>query len=128
MKRQAVYHPYGTDDDDDNEEVTDEESNRTVATKQARVRRTYSANAKCKCGSSEHRYTSHHLCPLNKKTQASNRVVSDTTVQQDSCNSDTEAHLLGQTEQLIAACVLSTQGTTVVTVLQTNGTCYLHAC
>ena len=92
MKRQAVYHTYGTDDDND-EEVTDEESNRTVATKQARVRRTYSANAKCKCGSSEHRYISHHLCPLNKKTQASNRVVSDTTVQQDSCDSDTEEEM-----------------------------------
>ena len=61
MKRQVVYHTYGTDDDDDeDEEVTNEESNRAVTTKQTPVRASTSATQrKCKCGSSEHRYTSH---------------------------------------------------------------------
>ena len=64
MKRQAVYHTYGTDDDNDDKEVTDEESSSTFATKQAPVRRASvaSTKSKCKCGSSEHRYTNYHLC------------------------------------------------------------------
>ena len=103
MKRQAVYHTYGTDDDDDeDEEVTDEESNRAVTTKRAPVRRTSTTatRSKCKCGSSEHRYTSHHLCPLNKKIQASsNRVESDTTEQQDSSDGNTE-----EVAQLFCTC------------------------
>ena len=103
MKRQAVYHTYGTDDDDDeDEEVTDKESNRAVTTKRAPVRRTSTTatRSKCKCGSSEHRYTSHHLCPLNKKIQASsNRVESDTTEQQDSSDSNTE-----EVAQLFCTC------------------------
>ena len=97
------HHTYGTDDDnDEDEEVTDEKSNRVVTTKRGPVQRTSTTatRSKCKCGSSEHWYTSHHLCPLNKKIQASsNRVEGDTTEQQYSSDSNTK-----EVAQLFCTC------------------------
>ena len=74
MKRQALYHMYSVDDDgdDDDDEMTDEESTRVVTTKHSSASATQD---KCKCGSSEHRYTSHRLYPLNKKSKHQLKVI-----------------------------------------------------
>ena len=71
--------------------MTDDESTRVIATKHSSASAT---PGKCKCGSSEHWYTNHHLCLVNKKKQAS--VESDTSSDQVPSNSETEeeiAHL-----------------------------------
>ena len=88
MKRLTVYHTYGTDDDKDDDEMTGEESTRVFTTKHSSASAT---RGKCKCGSSEHRYTSHRLCPLNKKKQVS--VESDTSSHHVSSNSDTKEEI-----------------------------------
>lgn len=90
MKRQSVYHTYGTDDDEDDDEMTDEESTRVVTNKHSSA---IATRGKCKCGSSEHRYTSHRLCPLNKKKQVS--VESDTS-------SHDSHHISSNTEEEIS--------------------------
>ena len=87
MKRQTVYHTYGTDDDEDDDEMSDEEGTTTTTTRRA------TASWGCKCGSYQHRYTSHRLCPLNKKKQASVRHESDTTSNKVSSSSDTEEEI-----------------------------------
>ena len=62
LKRKAIEHTYGHDDDDDlgNEEetsgTTDGPSSNVVI-----------SGKSCRCGSTEHKRTSHKSCPLNKK-------------------------------------------------------------
>ena len=61
-KRQAVQHTYGGVDD---EESGDDRSTVEVEVPNGGV--TIVSGRKCKCGSTEHRRTSHSACPLNKK-------------------------------------------------------------
>lgn len=49
MKRQTVYHTYGSDDDEDEDEGTDKDSSSVI-----NRTRTRSTQKKCKCGSTEH--------------------------------------------------------------------------
>ena len=86
MKRQAVYHTYGSDDDEDEDEGTDEDSSSVITSKRTGTR---STQKKCKCGSTEHYCTTHHLCPLNKKKQTMSRVESDASV----CTEEELAHM-----------------------------------
>ena len=62
-RRQTIYHTYGSDDDNEDE---DNVELREGGTEQCGSKAT-NAVRQCKCGSSEHRYTSHRNCPLNKK-------------------------------------------------------------
>ena len=59
--RQTIHHTYGSDDDEDEDNVESTEQHGSKASTAVR---------KCKCGSSDHRYTSHCDCPLNKKHAA----------------------------------------------------------
>ena len=73
MKRQALYHMYSVDDDKvDDDEMTDEESTRVVTTRHFS---TSATQDKCKCGSSEHWYTSYRLYPLNKKSKHQLKMI-----------------------------------------------------
>ena len=95
MRRQAVYHTYGSDDDDDDNEDEDEgtdEGGISVVTSKRR-RSQHATQNKCKCGSTEHYRTSHRLCPLNKKKQVAPIVQTVTSIHQASSNSDTEEEL-----------------------------------
>ena len=57
-RRQTIHHTYGSDDDENEDNVESTEQHGSKAS---------TAMRKCKCGSSDHRYTSHLDCPLNKK-------------------------------------------------------------
>ena len=89
MKRQAVYHTYGSDDDDDeddeNERATNEDANASKRTGTQHT--TQSTSRKCKCGSTQHYRTTHRLCPLNKKKV---QEVGTSSSAIHSCSSDSE--------------------------------------
>ena len=131
MKRQTVYHTYGTDDDEDDDEMSNEEGTTTTTTTTTRHATAQHASAsgtraKCKCGSYQHRYTSQRLCPLNKKKQASVRHESDTTSNKAFSSSDTEeiAQLFcdcGDRATHSRSCPLN-QGTTMSAIMEkSNG-------
>lgn len=59
----TVYHTYS---DDEGEEVTDDDS--VISPKRAPAQHaSTSGTCKCRCGSTKHRKTNHHLCPSNKR-------------------------------------------------------------
>lgn len=71
VKRQAVVHTYGVgDDDDDNDDVSQEiirDANVLVqGTAEGDGDLTVISGKMCKCGSTEHKRTSHKDCPMNK--------------------------------------------------------------
>lgn len=81
-KRQALQHTYGNDaedDDDDDDEVDDEvDASLIRAAKEAvgGVKEnndgtiTMISGRTCRCGSKEHKRTSHSACPLNSKNKS----------------------------------------------------------
>ena len=70
VKRQSVIHSYGQDEDDVEDDEAIDQS--TISETDALVRGgddrnlTIVSGKTCRCGSQEHRRTSHKDCPLNK--------------------------------------------------------------
>ena len=58
---------YGSDDEENDEEAKEDDPVVNVHKKASS--QCVTSNKKCKCGSTEHRYTSYHKSPLNKKKQ-----------------------------------------------------------
>ena len=76
-KRQAVQHSYGADDNDDG--AGEIEDPGLMADAQSLMSAIGDANEvtiisgnKCRCGSTQHKRTSHSLCPLNPKNNSTN--------------------------------------------------------
>ena len=88
IRQQAVHHTYGSEDEDE------EETEETVASSsKSQSSAFFKTHTKCKCGSSQHKYTSHHECPLNKKKQPCAKNDSDinsTTDDTEEEDTDTE--------------------------------------
>lgn len=73
-RRQTIHHTYGSDDDnedEDNAELPKGGTEQHGSKASNAVRQVL----KCKCGSSEHRYSSHRNCPLNKKRVETKRIL-----------------------------------------------------
>lgn len=71
-KRQVVQHSYGADDDHDGAAETEDPG--LIADAQSLMAAISDGNdvtvvsgKKCRCGSTQHKRTSHRLCPLNPK-------------------------------------------------------------
>ena len=72
VKRQALQHSYGQDDDDVDEEAVDPalvEAAReaTRGTQENNGDVVHISGRSCRCGSKQHKRTSHSSCPLNPK-------------------------------------------------------------
>ena len=72
VKRQALQHTYGQDDDDVDEETVDPalvEAAReaTRGTQEDNGDVVHISGKSCRCGSKQHKRTSHSSCPLNPK-------------------------------------------------------------
>ena len=72
VKRQALQHSYGQDDDDVDEEAVDPalvEAAReaTRGTQENNGDVVHISGKSCRCGSKQHKRTSHSSCPLNQK-------------------------------------------------------------
>ena len=81
-RRQHIEHTYGSEENSSEEEDTPPKT--STSTQQKRSK-------KCKCGSSEHKTTRHHNCPLNKQKQnlddgADNKDDDSNDKEQDSKN------------------------------------------
>ena len=89
IQRQNVHHTYDSDDEEDKAEDDEAENDNIVVNMHTKASsQSARSDKKCKCGSTEHRYTSHHKCPLNKdKKQPCVGDDSDSTT--ESCDSDT---------------------------------------
>ena len=98
-RRQTIHHTYGSDDDNEDEEDVDGNAESPKGgTEQhgSKAPRLARQKLKCKCGSSEHKYTSHHNCPLNKK-----RIeVKDTDDSTDTSTADEDSPEEKETEGL----------------------------
>ena len=105
-RRQTIHHTYGSDDDNEDERPTDEDNSEShkggtssTASNKSSTAPSMSSKAhhrlKCKCGSMDHKYTSHSSCPLNKKKKEAH-TSDDTdnsttiTVHQDSSEDEIE--------------------------------------
>ena len=84
IRRQNIHHTYGSGDDNDEE---DEEDDPVDNVHEKASSQCATSSKKCKCGSTDHKYTSHHKCPLNKKNKQP--CVGDDDDATDTCNSDT---------------------------------------
>ena len=69
-KKQALQHSYGNkdDDEDNSDDDNDDDANKRIAVEAAK-QITKVKERKCRCGSKEHKRTSHSACPLNSKNE-----------------------------------------------------------
>ena len=65
IHKQRIQHTYGSNNDDSDELSECDDTSKDKGVAPATI--TTLKKGKCKCGSTSHRYTSHHECPLNKK-------------------------------------------------------------
>ena len=70
VKKQALQHSYGNEDDDEDnsDDDNDDNANKRIAVEAAK-QITKVKERKCRCGSKEHKRTSHSACPLNSKNE-----------------------------------------------------------
>ena len=64
IRKQRIRHTYGSDNDDDDDELSD---GCDITQNEGTATSSITSKRKCKCGSTSHKYTSHHECPMNKK-------------------------------------------------------------
>ena len=62
VKKQALQHSYGNEDDDEDNSDNDDDANKRIAVEAAK-QITKVKERKCRCGSKEHKRTSHSACP-----------------------------------------------------------------
>ena len=90
IRRQNIHHTYGSEDDEDDENDEDD----TILNKRKKVSLRSATSdktrSKCKCGSTEHKYVSHHKCPLNKNKQSGVKDSGNNTTDNGDCDTSEE--------------------------------------
>ena len=69
VKKQALQHSYGNEDDDEDNSDDDNDDNANKRIVEDVKQITKVKERKCRCGSKEHKRTSHSACPLNSKNE-----------------------------------------------------------